>query len=505
MTDCIKLWPKVVYSQEFSSIMDSILPADQTKCETYYDIHKTMRNIKEEEAVATQVRGFLLKIPMSKIPPVMIAALPTKGDVTAKEISNQLLKIIDMTASYDINLLSLGADVQDIKHAKKTARNQIHYGTRLITFGNSTVHYDQLCDLAKKENSGLCICDVCNVDKQNDRAAFRVFHSQLLGMCQDNGVINLEKLGLFVYLFVLASKKTSKEWYSTTRSFISIQSYYIFKSLAESLVLLIISHHYYYEDYPLLLWEHRIEALEHILQTGDFGMKKENFSATAVRIAYVNTEKFARLVVLSNSETNLYPFIYIDNSHVEMEVEYVDDSTTNFNVNNNSSENEQLVDIANKITQVAQINQHEKLQLSDDDDLFNDESLEQCVSGSIDQINNFNGINYLINNQRRATLSSRVAAPEELLFDDDELDVLKTLNIRESHNAFSRADCLCGIQIRSTVNLDEGSQNRIDRNIANELMRSLHENDSYVESRLRFHRWEMRKHAESIRIPKTIS
>ncbi|CAI2198483.1 482_t:CDS:1 [Funneliformis geosporum] len=98
-----------------------------------------------------------------------------------------------------------------------------------------------------------------------------------------------------------------------------------------------------------------------------------------------------------------------------MEIEYVDDLTTNFNVNNNSlSENEQLVDIANEIAQVAQINQHENLQLSDNNDLFNDKSLKQYASGSIDQINNSNRITYFINNQRRATLSSRVAEPEEL-------------------------------------------------------------------------------------------
>jgi hypothetical protein len=62
MIDCTKLRPKVVFSQEFGSIMGSILPADQMKCEIYDDIHKTMRNIKEQEAVATQVRGFLLKV-----------------------------------------------------------------------------------------------------------------------------------------------------------------------------------------------------------------------------------------------------------------------------------------------------------------------------------------------------------------------------------------------------------------------------------------------------------
>jgi hypothetical protein len=55
--------------------------------------------------------------------------------------------------------------MQDVKHAKKTARNQIHYGTRLLTFENSTVRYDQFCNLAEKENSVLCIRDVYNVDK----------------------------------------------------------------------------------------------------------------------------------------------------------------------------------------------------------------------------------------------------------------------------------------------------------------------------------------------------
>ena len=48
------------------------------------------------------------------------------------------------------------------------------------------------------------------------------------------------------------------------RSFISLQSYNIFTSLAETLVLLIIAHRDYYTDYPLLPWEHGTEALEHV-------------------------------------------------------------------------------------------------------------------------------------------------------------------------------------------------------------------------------------------------
>ncbi|PKB92154.1 hypothetical protein RhiirA5_445788, partial [Rhizophagus irregularis] len=49
-------------------------------------------------------------IPISKIPPVIIAAIPTKGNTKADEISQLLLNIINMTACAEINLLSIGAD-----------------------------------------------------------------------------------------------------------------------------------------------------------------------------------------------------------------------------------------------------------------------------------------------------------------------------------------------------------------------------------------------------------
>lgn len=121
-------------------------------------------------------------------------------------------------------------------------------------------------------------------------------------------------------------KNTSNEWYSVAKSFISIQSYHIFKSLAESLVLLIISHHDYYKDYLLLPQEHRTETLEYvfglahqvvpdftaykffkilrrvmycdkILRTGDFGIKKEKVSATG---------QFDFLIIISNFDITCF-------------------------------------------------------------------------------------------------------------------------------------------------------------------------------------------------------
>jgi hypothetical protein len=178
----------------------------------------------------------------------MIAAIPTKGDTKATKISQLLLDIINMTACAEINLLSIGADraiaemkaqekimnnesvekylefedlfygikfrapiynnrpiihVQCPKHAKKTARNQIHYGLKLLTFGNDTIRYDQLLELAQMPNSSICIRDVRNVDKQDDAAACRTFHSNLISICQKDGVLLSEKTGFFVYMFIL--------------------------------------------------------------------------------------------------------------------------------------------------------------------------------------------------------------------------------------------------------------------------------------------------------------
>ncbi|CAB4429116.1 unnamed protein product [Rhizophagus irregularis] len=105
-----------------------------------------------------------------------------------------------------------------------------------------------------------------------------------------------------------------------------------------------------------------------------------------IRIAYANAEKFAQLMALSKSRTDLCPFIYVDNSHSEIEVEHVkENSATNFNINNNLiSENNQLADIAKKMAQVAYINQHEKLQLTENADIDSDD--DELLSNKLDDL-----------------------------------------------------------------------------------------------------------------------
>ena len=86
--------------------------------------------------------------------------------------------------------------VQDPKHAKKTARNQLHSGARLLVLGNNVILYRHLLALAQSPDHALYMRDVVNVDKQDD----------ILAQIYQTGLENNEMQSLFAYLFVLGNK-----------------------------------------------------------------------------------------------------------------------------------------------------------------------------------------------------------------------------------------------------------------------------------------------------------
>ena len=51
---------------------------------------------------------------------------------------------------------------------------------------------------------------------------------------------------------------------SIKENFMAMQSFSIFNSLAESMVLLVKSHREHYTEFPLILWMHGSEACEHV-------------------------------------------------------------------------------------------------------------------------------------------------------------------------------------------------------------------------------------------------
>ena len=95
--------------------------------------------------------------------------------------------------------------VQDAKHGKKSGRNALFSGARLLTLGTGTARYDQILKLSKMSDSVLYKRDVENADRQDDGAAYRIFCSAFLEQAynQDKSQ-NYSKDSLFVYLFIIS-------------------------------------------------------------------------------------------------------------------------------------------------------------------------------------------------------------------------------------------------------------------------------------------------------------
>ena len=62
MTDCTKIRPKLVYSQELGYITGSTLSPNEVSISNINDIHAKIRYIYENNAIATQVRVITLKV-----------------------------------------------------------------------------------------------------------------------------------------------------------------------------------------------------------------------------------------------------------------------------------------------------------------------------------------------------------------------------------------------------------------------------------------------------------
>ena len=86
---------------------------------------------------------------------------------------------------------------------KKTARNQLFTGARLLSLGIDTAQYDQLYQLAHQDEHTLLKRDVLNVNKQDNGAAYQMFHSDNLLQIIKLENVPSDMIGLFIYLFVL--------------------------------------------------------------------------------------------------------------------------------------------------------------------------------------------------------------------------------------------------------------------------------------------------------------
>ena len=299
---------------------------------------------KAQDLKATKLRLWTLSIPLPGVPPLILAASPIPSKINAIELARMEEKLLSLLihSKENFNIISLGSDgttverearrelirsnfaesttyriphpnsecspiiielykvdnrimvpIQDSKHCHKTAHNNIFTGARIITLGRHVVCYEQVRDVAfSTKESPLYVRDVHKLDRQDDRAAARLFSASTLEFLIEN---NPENLGLIVYLFVfgelvdayqsrtmshlervkvaLRAQFFKDQWkkflkdagYAPGRHFISNEASDIIYIMVNGIIGLVYIHHDILKRrFPLLPWRNGSETNEHV-------------------------------------------------------------------------------------------------------------------------------------------------------------------------------------------------------------------------------------------------
>lgn len=198
-----------------------------------------------------QIRVYILSLPMPKVTPIIVAAMPILEDMNAERLFEMLQQILDGLIDEGIRIISYASDgtdverkvaeklfeigdrqeyvipnqiphlgeefdtrvkyvryrgqaiciLQDSKHALKTMRNNLFSGARFLVLGNQVATYRRIREMASGSGAPIPERDVnSKLDRQDDNAASRLFSAATLEYLIENH--KDEALGEIVYLFV---------------------------------------------------------------------------------------------------------------------------------------------------------------------------------------------------------------------------------------------------------------------------------------------------------------
>ena len=184
--------------------------------------------------------------------------------------------------------------IQDSKHTLKTFQNNLFSEARLLVLGKYSATYSKVWEIAFSDqpNSPLYCCNVKKMDWQDDNTATHLFSTATLDFVGKN---HPNHIGLAVYLFVTGQTINAYQshtichlkqlkmvlwcWYflQLWKQFLKTanytqRKYYIFReadNILKKLIAGLLSLIYVYCDnlcrtYPLLLWMHCTEIVEHV-------------------------------------------------------------------------------------------------------------------------------------------------------------------------------------------------------------------------------------------------
>ena len=315
------------------------------------DSTDNLRQLLEDagHAKAKKLRLWTLQIPISHVPPLIVAVAAISSATnssTLAQMDEDLLRVL-MKYEEPIRIVSFGSDgaiserkvrqelfanlihtgegeikefcishpdghsppltvmllqafgqvitvIQDSKHGRKTFRNNLFSGVRALVFAQDIACYQQVRDITDDTaRSPLHRRDIERLDRQDDRAAERLFSSAALSYTINH--LGKSSLGLTIYLFIFGdlidayqSRKIShaervlmvlraKFFKDLWKSFLheggyTEQRYFISRdadSIADTLVLGLLGLIFIHRDafdrpFPLMPWTHGSESNEHV-------------------------------------------------------------------------------------------------------------------------------------------------------------------------------------------------------------------------------------------------
>ncbi|KAF0538301.1 hypothetical protein F8M41_007985 [Gigaspora margarita] len=141
------------------------------------------------------------------------------------------------------------------------------------------------------------------------------------------------------------------------------------------------------------------------------------------------------------------------------------------------------------------------LHMQDLNDELNHEFVQDLLEVNITEVENFiekTEINYINNNSySKASQELDYEYEEKIFRDNGSCDIFLMLELRKSHEAFSRSDRPHRIQTHS-INLNQESQTRINRNLANHLVNQLTSNQNHQIIKQRTQCWKGHNQLQSL-------
>ncbi|KNE88136.1 hypothetical protein PSTG_18469, partial [Puccinia striiformis f. sp. tritici PST-78] len=182
-----------------------------------------VKNITSKDRLCSKVRLYTIQVPLPKVPSFVVALVASYDKENAEEIAAGHISVLDYCSKAEMSVVSIGSDgaateisalrilqnsadqylcfekadagisvrvpligspaqpvvpVQDPKHARKTAANQLLSGARLLSFGKFYINISHLVELLG-DSSPLYSRDVLNCDKQDDGRAYRTMNWEM--------------------------------------------------------------------------------------------------------------------------------------------------------------------------------------------------------------------------------------------------------------------------------------------------------------------------------------